>query len=117
MRCSQPYGLPLDAQLFLEKNESVVRCEHCNSILKYDREVLGNCGMFDDVPILRYNLKDGRTADEFLQYSPWSSGPMLFFALVVSDGTVFRWTKEDAEEACGEPFWCEGCDFLERAGF
>jgi hypothetical protein len=52
--------------------------------------------MFDqEYHLYRHALKDGRTADEFLQVAPWSSGPMFFIGLKVSDGVEFIWTEEE----------------------
>jgi hypothetical protein len=54
---------------------------------------------FNDYPLHRHQLKDGRTADEFLQAISWSSGPMFFLGLRVSDGTEFAWSEEEIEQA------------------
>jgi hypothetical protein len=49
--------------------------------------------------LIRYYLPDGRTADEFLQADPWSSGPCFFLGLRVSDGQEFLWPQEDIDNA------------------
>jgi len=54
--------------------------------------------MFDDLEILEYELCDGRTATEFVQEENWSSGPMIWMGLRVSDGTEFRWSEEEISE-------------------
>lgn len=55
--------------------------------------------MFEnEYPLHRHVLKDGRYADEFLQACPWSSGPVAFLGLKVSDGTEFLWTEEEIEK-------------------
>jgi len=55
----------------------------------------GVCGMFDDIPLYEYVLYDGRTARETVQVELWSSGPMIWTQLEVSDGNVFQWKYEE----------------------
>jgi hypothetical protein len=89
------------AQAFLEQNEVQPKiCLHCKRPLPYKRKQVDTFfGMFDEeYPLWQRELKDGRTADEFLQAAPWSSGPVHFLGLQVSDGTVFEWTEEEMEE-------------------
>jgi hypothetical protein len=54
-----------------------------------------------EYPLFRHSLVDGY-ADEFLQTSPWSSGPMFFLGLKIygSSGLLDRitWTEEEIEE-------------------
>jgi len=54
--------------------------------------------MFDEEHLRRYDLTDGRTADEFVQEEIWSSGPMVWLGLKVSDGTMFKHPEEDIRE-------------------
>lgn len=105
IREDQPQGLPADAEVFLTANCLLVGakpCPHCGkpTIQVRKTEKCGEyIGMFDDeYLLLRYFLIDGRTADEFEQCAPWSSGPMIFLGLKVSDGTEFKWTEKDIEE-------------------
>lgn len=103
MRCSQPQGLTEAAEAFLKENALVKNCcEHCNRNDGYDNEVIGMTGMFDDVPLARYKLKDGY-AEEFVQYCVWSSGPMEWFGLrVYKNGKQvqeFVWPPEVVEDA------------------
>lgn len=43
-------------------------------------------GMFDDGPMLmKYMLKNGAYAYEYVQACPWSSGPCIFIALASND--------------------------------
>ena len=101
MRCDQFVGLPPAAVTFLEKHQPPLEvCEHCKRPFPRSLEQIGHfLGMFEDeYPLHRYVLKDGRTADEFHQISPWSSGPIHHLGLRVSDGIVFFWTEEEIEE-------------------
>jgi len=96
MRCSQPLGLPSSADAFLAANVKQRNpCSHCGRHDGYASKQIGEYGMFDELPLFEYELKDGRTAQEWIQYEFWSSGPMTWLELRVSDGTAFRWTKEE----------------------
>jgi hypothetical protein len=102
MRCDQFMGLPKEARDFLERYQEVPDpCPHCNRPFLPKIEEIGTYfGMFsDEYPLSRHFLKNGCTADEFLQASPWSSGPVHFLGLKVSDGTVFEWAQEDIDKA------------------
>jgi len=100
MRCDQPQGLPPAADAFLAEFEvPPVCCETCKRPFPRQLEVVGEYTGFNDYPLHRHQLKDGRTADEFLQAVPWSSGPMFFLGLRVSDGTEFAWSEEEIEQA------------------
>lgn len=94
MRCDQFPGLPKHALEFLEEWRK--RCGCCGQFLPSPLTVGHYVGMFEDeYSLTQYCLRDGRTADEFLQAEPWSSGPMFFLGLKVSDGQEFLWTQED----------------------
>ena len=59
-------------------------------------------GMFDNEYdlMLYHNKHTGETYTEWVQASPWSSGPCIFLALRDSDGTVIQesvWTQEEVE--------------------
>ncbi len=100
IRCDQFIGLPLAAEAFLKEHEvSQEVCEHCERSFPRSLKQIGSyCGMFGDkFPLHRHILKDGRTADEFHQVSPWCSGPVHHLGLRVSDGTEFVWTEEEIE--------------------
>jgi len=95
------WGYPEAAIAFLNENEvPEVCCPTCSRPFPRDYEVVGHySGMFDtEYPLHRHVLKDGCTADEFLQAAPWSSGPVHFLGLRVSDGTEFLWTEEEIDE-------------------
>ena len=101
IRCDQFVGLPPAAVAFLEEHEVPQEvCEHCERPFPRSLEEIGSYqGMFDiDFPLHRRVLKDGRTADEFHQTSPWNCGPIHHLGLRVSDGTEFVWTEEEIEE-------------------
>ncbi len=60
----------------------------------------GSSGMFDECPLYEYvNASVEVIYQEFIQFSPWSSGPMECHAYRrVSDGRLFSfWTKEEAD--------------------
>lgn len=100
IRCDQFCGLPKHALEFLEKWQK--RCDCCGQFLPSHTHVGYYTGMFDNqYPLMQYELTDGRYADEFLQAEPWSSGPMFFLGLKVSDGQEFRWTQEEIDNASG----------------
>lgn len=109
IRMTQMQGLPKVAQEFLDVHaERVDVCPHCNRDSGPLREEIGRTGMFNEYELYRYKLKPSaeqgsvvtRTADEVVQYEYWSSGPMIWLKLVVSDGTVFEWAKDVIEDDC-----------------
>ena len=99
MRATQPYGLPESARVFLL--EHAVRrnpCVHCGRYDGYESRIVGCTGMFDDLHLHEHKLKDGRTATEIVQFQFDWSGPMIWLALVVSDGKKFEWDAENVAE-------------------
>lgn len=101
MRCTQPMGLPSEAIDFLVKN--AVRNNLCPTCQRHSGYCIseidgGEYGMFNEECRLRYDLINGRTAEEFVQDTIWSSGPMIWLGLRVSDGTVFQHPEEDIYE-------------------
>lgn len=99
MRCSQPQGLPQEARDFLTANAIVKNhCVKCNRHDGYEAEKIGSVGMFDDVPVNKYKLKDGTFATEFVQHCIWSSGPMEWFGLHLEDGREFLWPEDELKE-------------------
>jgi hypothetical protein len=99
MRCSQPQGLPGDAIEFL-KNEAkpVNMCGCCKRHDGYHRTPIDTYGMFDELELYQYRLKNGKTAKEYVQCSIWSSGPMIWLGLLLDDGTKLEWPEEIFEE-------------------
>lgn len=98
MRCSQPQGLPAIAEEILRANAvKVNQCKHCQRHDGYQRESIGEYGMFDELILFRYILVDRSTADEFIQHSIWSSGPMIWLGLRWKD-SEFVWLEEEMQE-------------------
>jgi hypothetical protein len=103
MRCTQDYGLPGDAIVFLA--EHAIKewyCEHCGRYSGYKVGKLGQYGMFHECSLKRYHLKDGGVAEEFVQYEYWWSGPMIWLGLKVvgDDGETFVWDDEAIAKEC-----------------
>jgi hypothetical protein len=107
MRCDQILGLPVEAIEFLRKYEvQPEACPHCKRLFDRKLEVCSYYhGMFDDpYNLYRHLLIDGRTAEEFVQADPWSSGPCMFLGLRVYDTNAdleseFLWSQEDIDNA------------------
>jgi len=100
IRCDQFVGLPPAADVFLDLNTDPAEiCEHCEQVIPCKLETIGYYdGMFgEEYPLVRYVLKDGRTADVFHQAAPWCAGPVHHLGLRVSDGIEFVWTEEEIE--------------------
>lgn len=92
MRCTQPMGLPAQAEVFLaQKTKRRNPCTHCDRDDGPVKKEVASVGMYDDLPLYQYELKDGGTATEFVQKEEWSSGPMIWVALRLSDGTTIEW--------------------------
>ena len=88
MRTDQHIGLTQEAQKFLK--DSVV--------IKKVEKVKHYFGMFgDEYPLYCYCLSNDCYADEYLQASPWYSGPMFFIGLKSSDGKIFEWTEAEIQ--------------------
>lgn len=92
-------GLPAEATVLLAVQ--AVRsspCDHCGRDDGPVSKVIGHVGMFDDLALHEYELKDGRTAREVVQEEIWSSGPMIWLALELSDGSRIEWDPKDITE-------------------
>ena len=102
IRETQPMGLAPRAEAFL-KEHGILKdyCEHCDRNNGYERRVYQRVGMFDDLALCEYTLKDGRTARQFVQREVWSSGPMIWTALEV-EGEKFLWPEEEIEKILTE---------------
>jgi hypothetical protein len=101
MRTDQFAGLPKSADKFLRENKRPPHtCGTCGHVIKSYHEKYDTFeGMFHtQYPLIRYPLKDGSFAEEFLQAAPWSSGPIHFLGLRHADGTEFTWSDEEIEE-------------------
>jgi hypothetical protein len=100
MRCDQSCGLTKEAVAFLEAHEvQPDPCPCCHRTYPSPLEVIGHYNGFDEYALFRHKLQDGRYADEFLQSQPWSSGPVAFIGLRLSDGQEFLWTEEEINQA------------------
>ena len=106
IRMDQHMGLPENAINYLAKFEICPPpCPTCGRQFGAATTKIG-CydGMFqDEYPLSRHQLKNGWYADEYLQASPWSSGPVFFIGLRVYDelGHLqqdFCWTDDEIEE-------------------
>ncbi len=99
MRCSQPQGLPEEAEKFLEEN--AIKKNVCSKCGRYSGHITEKqektYGMFEEFNLLKYKLKSGGWAEEYIQYCYWSSGPVEFSALKLPDGTKIEWDKEYVE--------------------
>jgi hypothetical protein len=92
-------GLPPSALAFLRENTPRKDpCPYCGRDNGLTRREIGFFGMFDEIPLNEYTLRDGRTAREVIQHEIWSSGPMTWLKLVVSDGTEFAWEASQIVE-------------------
>ena len=109
IRMDQFVGLPSEAEAFLAEHEVPLKiCPECKRPLPRNLQVIG-CywGMFDqEYPLHRHVLSGGRFADEFLQETPWDSGPMFFLGLQITDpeslaGPRFEWTGEKINRILG----------------
>ncbi len=98
-RSDQNAGLTSEARNWLKdyavKPKICPECGHPEPLLL---EKIGTYSGFNEYPLYRHQLVNGYFADEFLQCTPWSSGPMLFLGLRVSDGIEFTWTDDEIEE-------------------
>ena len=103
MRCDQLIGLTAEALDFLcENGVPAPACGCCGRALAAVSVVKGfYYGMFNERYDLRsYSLKTGGRADEFLQASPWSSGPCFFLGLEVLDSSgkqveMYEWPEDE----------------------
>ena len=99
-RSDQHIGLTNEAVSFLKKYEITPKvCSKCKRPHTLKLKIIGTySGMFtNEYPLHRHHLIDGLHVDEFLQAAPWSSGPVFFIGLKVSDGRKFIWTDEEIE--------------------
>lgn len=95
MRCSQPYGLPLEAEEFLKQNAILDnKCPTCQRHDGYQKSSIGTYGMFEELEYYQYILSDGRVAQECIQHEVWSSGPMTWLSLKCED-IEFKWQDEE----------------------
>ena len=95
MRYSQPQGLPTSAEEFLRTNAvRVNECQHCHKHDGYQRKVIGQYGMSDELDLYEYTLMDGSVAKEFIQREDWDSGPIIWLGLTWKDAK-FEWADSE----------------------
>lgn len=85
-RSTSYIGLTKEAQEFLNKNAKTQTKTYNNGygVCKVVQPIsiqIGKCGMFNEYPLSKYELKDNTWAEEFIQAEPWSSGPIVFIGL------------------------------------
>lgn len=120
MRTDQQMGLTYQARKFLQLGVSVQTCVEETTRVYPDghreqqpnrpvfepvtiKEPSGEVyeGMFGDkYPLFKYKLSDGRVYSEYVQASPWFSGPCFFLALKDSKNEVVSkslWSKEEMD--------------------
>lgn len=111
---------------FIKKNATTEKimassrhCPHCNKeIVDYiDHSIkteYDETGMFGECSLHAYIDKNsGKKFFEYVQESPWSSGPYEFLALRWEDGTTIKeteWTSPEIEEVMGSSsYFDEDC--------
>lgn len=101
-RSSHYQGLSEEAEKFLKLNAKTYVHKFDNgwgpcSVIKPVTEEIGHTGMFGEISINKYELKDGSSAIEYVQADPWHSGPVIFMGLRAKDQT-FEWTEEEIND-------------------
>jgi hypothetical protein len=118
MRCDQYYGLNNWAKALVQKTQQVrevgERKFNDGATESFDRlveitvakiESIGKIeGAFDPIvsDLHRYTMPNGDVFEEYIQASPWSSGPCYFIALKHPDGSVVKqslWRRESINRA------------------
>lgn len=109
-RSTQIMGISFAAFEYLRKHAAVTSmttCKECGHVRGgemtrhvYDQTTGRKEGMFEDGPDLyEYDLKDGSKAREVVQAVHWSSGPVIFLCLQLSNGSrVGEWSAEEISE-------------------
>jgi len=105
MRCDQYMGMTDEAGDFLEENQIPREvCPTCKQSIPYDLKTISHYnGMYmNEYPLVRFELKNGGHADQYLQAQPWSSGPIAFIGLKVFNKKdklikTFEWSQEDID--------------------
>ena len=102
MRMDQFAGLCPAAEKFLEEHRRLPNvCKTCGHVIggQYIKQIgTYSGGFYTGYPLYRHLLKNDKFADEFLQTSPWSSGPVHFLGLKLSNRIGFVWTDKEIEE-------------------
>jgi hypothetical protein len=100
-RSTSYIGLTKEAKEFLKENAIVEPHTFNNgygecTIYRPVGVKTGECGMFDEYELKTYILKDESEAEEFVQFSPWASGPWIFLGLRIGE-RVIGWTEEQVD--------------------
>ena len=115
MRCDQPMGLNAWARDLLESQDvkvldkttrifpdgKEVKFEMEKFVSEIKSEQYDTYEGFDEHPLYKHTFPDGRIYFEFLQASPWYSGPVMFLALKDEQGNEIKeslWTEEEMRE-------------------
>lgn len=98
-RSTHYQGLTEEAETFLKTNAKTYLYKFNNGwgechVVKPLTEEIGHTGMFGEITINKYELKDGSYAEEYVQANPWHSGPVIFMGLKTKDRR-FEWTEEE----------------------
>lgn len=101
-RSSHYQGLTSEAREFLKLNAKTYLHKFHNDfgecqVLKPLTEEISRTGMFEEIEVKRYELKDGSYAEEYVQADPWHSGPVIFMGLKTKDKN-FEWTEEEIND-------------------
>lgn len=106
IRETQIIGLSPSAMNYLDSNAkksektTCSTCGHSEGGIRINKKYSDarDRGMFDDGPDLHeYELKDGKTAKEIVQATPWSSGPCIFLCLEVDEKRIGEWSDEELD--------------------
>ena len=106
MRMTQEMGLTPEAEKFLADNCREVPnviCPKCGEVISKKRDCYQynkTEGMFDEeIPLYKYNLKDGSVVSDVVQVVEFSSGPCIFLCLeTVGDGErIGEWSEKEIE--------------------
>lgn len=118
MRCDQYIGLNSWASRLVSKKQKIheigVRIMSNGKRKRFNRwfripvarrvRIGAISGAFDDTvaSLNRYIFPDGTVCDEYVQATPWSSGPCYFIALKDKNGKPIRqslWTANEIDKA------------------
>jgi len=107
MRMFQMMGLTSETEKYIDENCMKVGCNPCPHCGQHTSERLLILGVeyidsfYGDGPNLHtYRLKQGGLVKEIIQAEIWSSGPVCFLCLELTDGTrIGEWSKEEIGRA------------------
>jgi hypothetical protein len=96
-------GLTKEATDFLKENAVIINKSVENpygtmTIPQPDGEVIAKIGMFDEVELHEYKMKDGTTCREIVQEEIWSGGPVIFLALKHNGAVIGKWKEKEIRQ-------------------